>query len=169
MENETKALNFHYQMTKGRLAETIIEEMFISCGYDVHRFGMENMVPGLVRKLRYNNDSVSTQIKRMPDFIMRKGNSIHFVEVKFKGDGKFDIGDLTRDNKNYPYDDCILIIVSRDQIKSLNVKELLNGIKIEPTCKNYLGYRKEFNLDKGVILDYLEIVKIFFKSIPSSL
>ncbi len=169
MENDTKQLNFHYQMTKGRLAETIVEEMFISCGYDVHRFGMENMVPGLVRKLRYNNDSVSTQIKRMPDFIMHKGNAVHFVEVKFKGGGKFDKGDLTKDNKAYPYDDCVLIIVSRDQIKSLSVRDLRNDMRIEPTCKNYLGYRREFTLEKGVILDYIEIVKIFFKSIPPTL
>jgi hypothetical protein len=162
-------LNFHFQMTKGRLAETIIEEMFLSCGYEVHRFGMENMVPGLVRKLRNNSGSVSTQIKRMPDFIMQKENDIHFVEVKYKSDGCFDRNDLEKDNKAYPYEDCLLILVSRDKIKCLSVKELRENKRITPECTNYLGYRKEFSLDRGVINDYLRIVDIFFSQIPAKL
>ncbi len=156
-------------MTKGRLAETIIEEMFISSGYEVHRFGMENMVPGLVRKLSNNKSYASSQIKQMPDFVMHKGDQIHFVEVKFKGDGKYSISDLERDNKTYPYEECVLIVVSRDKIKALSVKDLNDGAKITPECYNYLGKRKEFDLDKGIISDYLKIVEIFFSKIPPTL
>ena len=93
------SLDFHFQMTKGRLAETIIEELFIASGYEVHRFGMENMVPGLVRRLNNNYSDVSAQIKKMPDFVMHKGDSIQFVEVKFRSDGKFDIEKLEKDKK----------------------------------------------------------------------
>jgi len=153
-------------MTKGRLAETIIEEMFIASGYEVHRFGMENMVPGLVRRLNNNNSNVSSHIKKMPDFVMKKGGEVHFVEVKFRGDGKFDIDKLQRDNKTYPYADCILIVVSPEKIKSLSVKDLNDKMEITPQCKNYLGNRKEFDLEKKVISDYLEIVKVFFQHLP---
>lgn len=163
------SLNFHYQMTKGRLAETIIEEMFISSGYEVHRFGMENMVPGLVRKLSNNRSYVSSQIKQMPDFVMHKADQIHFVEVKYKSDGRFSISDLEKDNKAYPYKECVLIVVSRDKIKALSVSELMNDMKITPECYNYLGKRKEFDLDKGIISDYLRIVEIFFGNIPPTL
>lgn len=156
-------------MTKGRLAETIVEEMFISSGYDVHRFGMENMVPGLVRKLGNNNSYASSQIKRMPDFVMRKDDQVHFVEVKYKGEGFFDITDLEKDNKIYPYEECIIIVISRDKMKSLTVKDLRANKKITPFCENYLARQKEFSLEKGIVSDYLEIVKIFFSSIPPKL
>ena len=163
------SLDYHYQMTKGRLAETIIEELFLANDYEVHRFGMENMVPGLVRRLRYNDSPVSSQIKKMPDFIMKKGDQIHFVEVKYRSDGKFSYEHLEKDDKVYPYKDCILILVSRDKIKALSVKELQSGQTITAECNNYLGYRKEFGLDQQTIKDNLQIVKVFFQNAPGKL
>jgi hypothetical protein len=160
------SLDFHFQMTKGRLAETIIEELFIASGYEVHRFGMENMVPGLVRRLNNNYSDVSSQIKKMPDFVMHKGESIHFVEVKYRGDGNYDIEKLEKDKKAYPYGDCVVIIVSPGRIKALSVKELREGTCITPTCRNYLGNRTEFSLDKNTIVEYLQIVKLFFENLP---
>jgi hypothetical protein len=165
----TGTLDFHYQMTKGRLAETIIEELFIASGYDVHRFGMENMVPGLVRKLHGNTSGVSSHIRKMPDFVMHKENEVHFVEVKFRSDGAFDIQKLQKDGKDYPYNDCVIIIVSPGKIKALTVAELRNKMVITPTCKNYLGNRKEFSLEKEVIKDYLDIVKVFFENLPTKI
>src|SRR3989344_262208 len=35
---------------KGRLAETIVEEMFIAMGYDVFMFGMEKTLPGFANR-----------------------------------------------------------------------------------------------------------------------
>jgi hypothetical protein len=33
------------------------------------------------------------------------------------GDGKYDISKLERDNKTYPYEDCVLINVSSGKIR----------------------------------------------------
>jgi hypothetical protein len=167
--NQVETLDFHYQMTKGRLAETIIEELFIASGFEVHRFGMENMVPGLVRKLRRNYSDVSWHIKKMPDFVMYKNDTVHFVEVKYKGDGNFDIHNLEKDQKFYPFEDCIIIVVTPDKIKALTVQELKAKKTITPACKNYLGNRAEFGLDEARIKEYLQIVKAFFEKIPARL
>jgi hypothetical protein len=37
--------------------------------------------------------------------------------------------------------------------------------KITPTSKNYLGYRKEFELDKEVIKQFCDFAVKFFKEV----
>ncbi|HWA34713.1 MAG TPA: hypothetical protein VG737_11310 [Cyclobacteriaceae bacterium] len=160
-------LDFHYQMTKGRLAETIIEEMFVDHEYEVHRFGMENMVPGIVRTLRRNASPVSIHIKQMPDFVIKKDDNIHFVEVKFSSRGEFNYAKLLMDNKTYPYDNCLLIVVSPDAMKALSLKELSDGISISPKCNNHLIGRPEFKLNPALVAEYQKMVKIFFAGAPS--
>jgi len=39
-------------MIKGRIAETLIEELFLSLDYNVFRYGMENTVPGIMHLLK---------------------------------------------------------------------------------------------------------------------
>lgn len=119
--------------------------------------------------MRYNQGPVSTLVKKMPEFLVQKGDRVHFVEVKYKGDGNYSISDLDKDNKTYPYEDCIIILVTKDKIKSLSVKDLRSNKRITPDCENYLGRRSESNLDRGIISDYLQIVRIFFGNIPSKL
>lgn len=53
---------------KGRIAETLIEELFINLGYQVFKYGMENTVPGIMGLIKGVNDEVTIEIKRMPDF-----------------------------------------------------------------------------------------------------
>lgn len=47
-------------------------------------------------------------------------------------------------------------------IKYLTVEELKSGKEIIPTCHNYLGKRKEFDLDKDVIIDFCKFAVKFF-------
>ena len=37
-----KEYNYRYGMIKGRIAETLIQELFLSLGYNVFRYGMEH-------------------------------------------------------------------------------------------------------------------------------
>ncbi|MBN2682259.1 MAG: hypothetical protein JXR58_07105 [Bacteroidales bacterium] len=43
-----KDRNYRYNMIKGRIAETLIQELFLSLGYNVFRYGMENTIPGIM-------------------------------------------------------------------------------------------------------------------------
>lgn len=156
--------NYRYSMIKGRIAETLIQELFLSLGYNVFRFGMENTIPGIMDLLKGVRSDVAQEIRRMPDFVIQnpKTKDVHFVEVKFRASGEFSINDLPKD---YPYANAYIILVSKKHIKCLTYEELLNGEVISPYSRNYLGNRKEFDLDKEIIKDFCDFALQFFVTV----
>lgn len=159
-----KERSFRYGMIKGRIAETLIQELFLSLGYNVFRYGMENTIPGIMELLRGVRSDVAQEIKRMPDFVMQnpKSKDVYFVEVKFRASGEYKFKDLPKD---YPYHNAYIILVSKKHIKCITVKELVEGKEITATSNNYLGSRKEFDLDKEVIIDFCKFATQFFESV----
>ena len=155
---------FHYGMIKGRIAETLVQELFLSLEYNVFRYGMEHTVPGITKLLAGVRSDVAQEIRRMPDFVMQnpKTKEVYFIEVKFRASGEFSIKDLP---KNYPYSNAYIILVSKKHIKCLSVKELEAGETITPTSHNYLGNRKEFALNKDVIVEFCDFAVEFFKGV----
>ena len=159
-----KDFNFRYGMIKGRIAETLIQELFLSLGYNVFRYGMENTIPGIMELLKGVRSDVSTHIRRMPDFVIQdpKSKAVYFIEVKFRASEEFSIKDLPKD---YPYTNAYIVLVSKRHIKCITVEEILEGKEISPTSKNYLGGRKEFDLDKEVIKDFCDFAVKFFDGV----
>ena len=159
-----KDFNYRFGMIKGRIAETLIQELFLSLGYNVFRYGMENTIPGIMELLKGVRSDVAQEIRRMPDFVIQdpKTKSVYFIEVKFRASGEFKQKDLPKD---YPYENAFIILVSKKHIKCITVTELLDGKEISPTSKNYLGNRKEFNLDKEVIVDFCSFAVQFFENV----
>jgi len=159
-----KEHDYRYNMIKGRIAETLIQELFLSLGYNVFRYGMENTIPGIMELLKGVRSEVSTIIRRMPDFVVQNPNTndVYFVEVKFRASGEFKLKDLPQ---NYPYANAYIIIVSKRHIKCVTVTELAEGKEITPESKNYLGNRNEFALKKDVIIDFCNFAVQFFESV----
>ncbi len=159
-----KEKEYRYGMIKGRIAETLIQELFLSLGYNVFRYGMENTIPGIMELLKGVRSDVAQEIRRMPDFVMQnpKSKEVYFVEVKFRASGEFKASDLP---KNYPYVNAYIVLVSKKHIKCITVTELLEGKEITSTSHNYLGNRKEFDLDKKVIIDFCSFAVQFFESV----
>lgn len=159
-----KDYSYRYGMIKGRIAETLVQELFLSLEYNVFRYGMENTIPGIMELLKGVRSDVAQEIRRMPDFVIqsRKTKDVYFVEVKFRASGEFRYNNLP---KNYPYENAFIILVSKKHIKCLTVQELKNGEEITPTSKNYLGNRKEFHLDKDVIVDFCNFAVQFFENV----
>lgn len=169
IEDESKGLsdrdfNYRYSMIKGRIAETLIQELFLSLGYNVFRYGMENTIPGIMELLKGVRSDVAQEIRRMPDFVIQdpRSKSVYFIEVKFRASGAYKASDLP---KNYPYENAYIILVSKKHIKCITVSELNDGQEITPTSKNYLGNRKEFDLDKDVIIDFCAFAVQFFEKV----
>lgn len=156
--------DYRYSMIKGRIAETLIQELFLSLGYNVFRFGMENTIPGIMELLKGVRSDVAQEIRRMPDFVIQnpKTKNVHFVEVKFRASGEFTIKDLPR---YYPYTNAYIILVSKKHIKCLTYEELEAGEEITPSSRNWLGGRKEFDLDKEVIKDFCDFALKFFENV----
>lgn len=158
-----KDWNYRYNMIKGRIAETLIQELFLSLGYNVFRYGMENTIPGIIELLKGVRSDVALQIRRMPDFVIQsKTKDVYFIEVKFRANGEFTKKDLPKD---YPYTNAYIILVSKKHIKCITVQELLEGKEITPDSRNYLGSRKEFDLDKDVIIDFCKFAIQFFENV----
>ena len=107
---------------------------------------------------------VALQIRRMPDFVMQnpKTKEVYFIEVKFRANEEFSFKNLP---KNYPYENAYIILVSKKHIKCITVAELKEGKEITPTSQNYLGKRKEFELDKDVIIDFCNFAVLFFENV----
>jgi hypothetical protein len=152
---------------KGRIAETLIEELFLSLGYNVFRYGMENTVPAIMKLLKGIRSDVAEDIRRMPDFIMQKPDTkeLFFIEVKFRKDECFDITEIEKSQRKYPYENAYFIIVSKRHIKCITYKELDSGENITPEDRKYLGNRKEFELDKETIIKFCESAVKFFEHV----
>ncbi len=162
-----KEKDYRYSMVKGRIAETLIEELFLSLDYSVFRYGMENTVPGVMKLLRGVRGDVADNIRRMPDFVIQSnsgGNKgeVYFVEVKFRANEEFSIKNLPKD---YPFENAYFILVSKKHIKCITYKELKDGKVISPKSQNYLGSRKEFELDKNVIIEFCKFAVKFFENV----
>ncbi len=156
--------NYRYNMIKGRIAETLIQELFLQLKYNVFRYGMENTIPGIMDLLKGVKSEVAEEIKRMPDFVIQnpKNAEVYFVEVKFRASEKFTLKDLPKD---YAWENAYFIIVSKKHIKCITYSELQEGKEISPESRNYLGNRKEFDLDKEIIVAFCEFAIKFFENV----
>ncbi|MEK6917929.1 MAG: hypothetical protein AABW51_03180 [Nanoarchaeota archaeon] len=161
LDKPQKKTKINDSSIKGRLAEAIIEEMFISMGYRVFRFGMENTIPGFAEMIREKAGTrisqVKEQIRKMPDFIVVKDSNIAYVEVKYRTSGNFDFNKEYNKKGGYPYKNAYFILVTPNHIKIQRASELE---KEEDFV--YLGDCKDFETDREIILQYIEFCKKFF-------
>lgn len=159
-----KEYNYRFNMIKGRIAETLIQELFLSLGYNVFRYGMENTIPAIMTLLKGVKTEVANEIKSMPDFVVQnpRNNEVYFVEVKFRASGTLTRSDIPKD---YVWGNAYFILVSKKHIKCITFEELEKGGEITATSKNYLGNRKEFDLDKDTIIDFCDFALTFFEGV----
>ena len=74
-------------MLKGRMAETLVEELLKKSGNKVYKFGYESITQNLVQpdEIFNGNTEVGQKIRTIPDFIVVNKKGIpEFVEVKFR-------------------------------------------------------------------------------------
>lgn len=91
--------NYSESMLKGRMAETLVEELLKKSGNTVYRFGYEAIMQNLVQ-IKQSFDAHSDageRIRAIPDFIVidKNGEPI-FVEVKFRWNGMLHEDDQLR-------------------------------------------------------------------------
>jgi len=149
---------------KGRIAETIVEELFRSLGFQVFSYGMENSIPGIKDLLKGVRGDVSKNIRQMPDFVVFKDNQAHFIEVKYRASGELKLKDIAKYG-DYPFENALFVLVTKKHIKCISYKQLSEGKEITSTCHNYLGKRKEFDTDKDKIIEYCTYAVKFFENV----
>lgn len=149
-------------MIKGRIAETLIEELFITNQYQVHRFGMENTIPGLSRFIykAEDTDSKTTAafIRKMPDFVVQKGDTFFFLEVKYRSNEYFDNKFL---DEGYPYENTYFIIVSDSNIKCISLEQLRRNEFVSKSSNNYISSCGKFQLTPESIRKFSNMASKF--------
>lgn len=148
---------FSHRIIKGRVAETIVQELFQNNGYNVFSYGMERTVPALLRGIRGHDDEVSKAIRSMPDFVMQNTNTgdLYYIEVKFRSNGRFELKNLI---ENYPYVNAHFIIVSTNNILYVTYDDLKKGLQPAPIQNKNL-----FNLSASSLKKFREYVVEFFQ------
>ncbi len=63
------------------------------------------------------------------------------------------------------YKNCYFIVVSKKHIKCITYGELMQDKVVSPTSHNYLGNRREFELDKEVSINLCEFGIKFFNGV----
>jgi hypothetical protein len=86
-------------MLKGRMAETLVEELFKNSGNTIYRFGYEAILQNLTQIERSFSGENETEkrIRAIPDFIVidNQGNPT-LLEVKFRGNAQLHENDRER-------------------------------------------------------------------------
>lgn len=148
--------NYIYNIAKGRIAESIFEELFKKLGYTVARSGQEVKFPELLngQKLPRNNPAYSF-IRELPDFIIHKGNFLRHFEIRYRTDEY-----LTFDKISRIYlDSTYYVLFSPNNIYCLSpeqIKESLKGDDNKVCFPQLLENCPEFNFTK----EEQEIVKV---------
>jgi len=160
-ETRESSLLFAEKLIKGKIAETLIHQLFENSNYYVYRFGMEYTIPGIVDLRGKEKCKELAIISRTPDFVVRhkETNKVNFVEVKYCSSESFDILNF---KEKHPPLETLVVVVSAKHIKCISLAELLKGQRITPTCKSYLGDRSEFVLSNELIKEYCQLAYKFY-------
>ncbi len=126
--------NFPEKLIKGRIVETIFQQMFLDTGrFNVYPFGYEQTLPHLSQTRQDANvHKIVEDIRQMPDFVMtpREIPGVYLVEVKYRR--VLDI-DKIRETSEKLYDrwKCPWIFVAnQDNFYFDSCSEILNSNKI---------------------------------------
>lgn len=146
------------------MAEALVQQLFLYCGYEVFHFGMEHTVPGITGQLNKHSDNVSLLIRNTPDFVMKDPatGKVHLVEVKYRANGVFSRKDLP---KAYAYPDTWFVLVSSGNIKCISFKELEKGLFISNDSIKDLGTNRIFKLDPVKVSEFAAMSSKLFQGV----
>ena len=152
---------FNLNILKGRLAEQLVQDLFINSGYNVYNHGLERLLPGLSNIIRHRKGATGTALRFMPDFVVQSSQSgdLFYMEVKYRSNGRFSIEEL---HENYPYSNAWFVIVSPHKIQCMHYKRLKSGYEITPDTHYSLGRVKSFHIPPEMLQEYEEYAKIMF-------
>lgn len=140
-------------MLKGRIAEQLIQDLFVNCGYNVFNYGLERLHPALSKTLAKNNHRTSKALRFMPDFVVQSNQTgdLFYMEVKYRSNGCFRFDERYKD---YPYRNAWFVIVSPQRIQCIHYKRLAAGYEISPESKYTFSGVRSFHIDKKLLQEY---------------
>lgn len=153
---------FSFNKIKGRVAETVIKELFLLNDYNVFNYGMELTMPGIAVAPKNSKSKLAKNIRFMPDYVVqsKRSGELSYVEVKFRANGKFSIEELDAD---YPYKNAWFIIVAPGRIQVMHFSTLKKGKQISPATGYELSKVKAFHLSPEMVEEFEKFTATLFK------
>ena len=148
-------------MLKGRMAETLFEEMMRQCGNIVYRFGYEAIIQNLAQLdanfVRYGE--VGERIRSIPDFIVisNTGKPL-FVEVKFRWKPELHRDDYEKIQKIQKFWNATMVFVNCWEQPYFRVSEPPYFNKNLQLLLKPLASETEWKVDKKIYDEYEELV-----------
>lgn len=159
MKNST----FNINSLKGRIAEHLIQDLFIHSGYNVFNYGLERIHPSLSKLINFNNQKTSKALRFMPDFVVQSSidGALFYMEVKFRANGEFKFDE---NYKDYPYKNAWFVIVSPEKIQCLHYKSLIKNYYISADSNFKLSRVKSFHIDPEFLREYEDYASELFSA-----
>lgn len=170
-------LNFKYQLIKGRIAENIVQELFLSEGYQVYKFGIENNYPFLLQQIKGNDTKQSISLRIAPDLVILDptNNEIFYVEVKFCSSSKYKLNrKIDLENYMHCYPNTFFFIVGCEYIYLIHIEEFVKAKEIDLTedsnIERYeISKTASFSLRPMVIDQFKTIATNILQGVPKKI
>ncbi len=155
--------HFNLNTLKGRIAEQLIQDLFINCGYNVFNYGLERIHPSLSKSITTNNKTTGKALRFMPDYVVQsmENGDLFYMEVKFRANGEFFFDEKYAD---YPYKNAWFVIVSPEKIQCIHYKRLKAGYKISPDTNYHLTAVRSFHIKKELLEEYTAYGQSLFQA-----
>lgn len=154
--------NFDESLLKGRMAETLVEELLRKSDNTVYRFGYEAILQNLsqIKKAFDIHTEVGKKIRALPDFIVidTKGDSI-FLEVKFRTNGELHDDDIKRLNRIKKFWNAKMIFVNCSQKPFFRISDPPYFDKNGKLISKPLMEEDSWNIDPEVYKKYESLVE----------
>jgi DNA-directed RNA polymerase subunit RPC12/RpoP len=169
LSNDT---DFHLRVAKGRLAQVVIEIVFLEFGYEVYPFGYESYFTNIIKHTRKGDANIPVRkVRATPDLFVydREANDGFFLEVKATStwdESRYWLSKLTLDTYQTHWPEAVLVVyciptgnIYCKQISQINQQEL--SIEQSPTSgwSNYvLNLQEDFQTlsDKFRLIDRMK-------------
>lgn len=166
---------FNYNLLKGRIAENIIEQLFLALNFKVYRFGIENAIPDFKLLLENsnakNNGKIIEKIKNTPDyFIYSEELGMFLIEVKYRSKGILELDKF----KDFHFPMAHIILVTPDAIKITTAKEIEKQLKSKNEDQSifddlYDTKLIKFNDEQKIIIkQFCKYVEYFLSNLPNN-
>ncbi len=164
--------DFHLNLTKGRLAQVLIEMVFVEFGYEVYPFGYESYLTNIIMHMKRGTANIPVRkVRATPDLFVydREANDGFLIEVKATStwdETRYWLSKLTFDTYQAHWPEAVLVVyciptgnIYCQQISQINQQDLL--VEKSPTSgwPNYvLNLPRDFQTlpDRFRLIDHVK-------------
>lgn len=155
-----------YNLTVGRIAESLLQELFLIENYQTFKYGLENTYQYLYKRLRTNNKSSSKSLRQSPDLIVYEPceENLYYAEVKYRSNGifKYEASKFTSYVERFPNGYFFIATPKNFYVISFDEMCFRKKIDFNDHPEYLLENSKDFNLRSKSIAHFESFLTVFY-------